>query len=160
MLKYAEIIDKNTGLCNVGLGDNQEFYASVGMELMNIEKGFDDKWYLAEKLETAEYKKKKSNYQEKTFKSDFFETSLGWIRRKVSMQDGTTKDFLSDMLLQIKAGLELGQVVEIITYSLPDFSSDFTEDYFLSLQERKEANLDFVKECLNQVVLDWQGNKI
>ena len=160
MLKYAEIIDEKNGLCNVGLGENLKFYTSLGMQLLNVEKGFDDKWYLAEKLQTAEYKKRLQNYQEKTFKSAFFETSLGWIRRKVSMQDGSIKDFLSDILLQIKAGLELGQVVKIITYKLPDFSSNFTDDYILSLQEEKEASLDFVKECLSQLAVDWQGIKI
>lgn len=91
------------------------------------------------------------------FNKDFFSTSIGWIRRKVKMVDGSTKDFLSDMLLPIKAGLEMGQEVEIITYKEPNFEHDLTEEYIISLQERKKADLDFIKECLNQTVIDFAG---
>ncbi len=91
------------------------------------------------------------------FENEFFNTSLGWIRRKVNMKDGSKKDFLSDLLLQIKAGLELGQVVEIITYSQPDFSQEISEEYMISLQERKNATLEFIGECLNRTVMDFGG---
>ena len=89
------------------------------------------------------------------FEKDFFGTSLGFIRRKVNMKDGSTKDFLSDLLLSIKAGIELGQNVEIITYKLPDFYQELTENYMVSLQERKTATPDFVQECLMQTVSDF-----
>lgn len=94
--------------------------------------------------------------QRKTyFEKEFFETSLGWIRRRVNMQDGTKKDFLSDLLLSIKAGLELGVTVEIITYQKPDFTKDITEEYMETLQVRKNATPEFIQECLNQTVLDF-----
>ena len=67
----------------------------------------------------------------------------------------STKDFLSDLLLSIKAGIELGQNVEIITYKLPDFYQELTENYMVSLQERKTATPDFVQECLMQTVSDF-----
>ena len=89
------------------------------------------------------------------FYKDFFQTSLGNIRRKVQMKDGTVKDFLSDLLLQIKAGIELGQNVEILTYETPDFTQELTNEYMLSLQERKNADLNFVRECLMQTVNDF-----
>ncbi len=97
------------------------------------------------------------NARKVLFEQEFFKTSLGWIRRKVNMKDGSKKDFLSDLLLQIKAGLELGQVVEIITYLQPDFTQEISEEYMISLQERKNATLEFIGECLNRTVMDFGG---
>ena len=93
--------------------------------------------------------------REANFRKEFFSTSLGWIRRKVTMKDGSKRDFLSDLLLHIKAGIELGQEVEIITYKTPDFYLELSTDYMTTLQERKFANLDFVQECLLQTVKDF-----
>ena len=59
MLKYAEVVNKNTGLCNVGLGDDIGFYLSLGMELMDVERSdIDGFYYLAEKcpMKTEEQK--------------------------------------------------------------------------------------------------------
>lgn len=103
------------------------------------------------------YEKKQESERKKAFYEQFFKTSLGWIRRNVSMKDGSTKDFLADFLMQIKAGLELGQTVEIITYNLPDFSQEATEEYMVSLQERKNATPSFIQECLMQTVRDFGG---
>ena len=41
--------------------------------------------------------------RQKKFEAQFFHTSLGWIRRKVTMKNNSEKDFLSDLLMQIKA---------------------------------------------------------
>ena len=71
------------------------------------------------------------------------------------MKDGSKKDFLSDLLLSIKAGLELGVDVRIITYKTPDFTKEPTEEYMESLQEIKLADLGFIQECLNQTVKDF-----
>lgn len=103
------------------------------------------------------YEQEQAEAREKQFKNEFFQTSLGWIRRKVNMKDGSVKDFLADLLLPIKAGLELGQKVVIITYKTPDFTKDYNEEYIVSLQERKEATADFIQECLMQTVADFGG---
>ncbi len=95
--------------------------------------------------------------REEGFEQNFFNTSLGWIRRKVNMQDGTTKDFLSDLLLQIKLGVDLGQDIKIITYSTPDFSQEITDEYMISLQSYKSATAEFIQECLSQLVADFYG---
>ena len=91
------------------------------------------------------------------FENSFFLTSLGWIRRKVTMKDGTVKDFLGDLLLPVKAGMELGQSVEIITYKTPDFSKNMDIKYMESLQELKLATVQFIQECLFQTVKDFRG---
>ncbi len=103
------------------------------------------------------YEQEQVEARKKQFNNEFFQTSLGWIRRKVNMKDGSTKDFLADLLLPIKAGLELGQKVVIITYKTPDFTIDYDEEYIISLQERKEATAEFIQECLMQTVEDFEG---
>lgn len=104
-----------------------------------------------------DYEQEQAKTREKQFNNEFFQTSLGWIRRKVNMQDGSTKDFLADLLLPIKAGLELGQKVVIITYRTPNFTIDYDEEYIISLQEKKEATAEFIQECLMQTVADFGG---
>ena len=104
------------------------------------------------------------NYQElviqkrkEQFEKEFFNTSLGWIRRQVNMKDGSKRDFLADLLLPIKTGMEMGQNVEIITYRTQDFSKELDLYYIESLQEVKLANLEFIQECLFQTVRDFNG---
>ena len=48
MIKYAKIINQETGLCEVGLGTNIEFYKSIGMNEMDVaQSDVDNNWYLA-----------------------------------------------------------------------------------------------------------------
>ena len=97
----------------------------------------------------------KAQKRKDQFESEFFNSSLGWIRRKVSMKDGSTKDFLADLLLPIKAGLELNQEVKVITYKTPDYTNELTSEYMLTLQEIKIATPAFIQECLFQTVQDF-----
>lgn len=96
--------------------------------------------------------------RQQQFEKEFFPTTLGWIKRKVTMANGATKDFLADLLLSIKAGIELGQNVEIIVYKMPDFTKEPTLEYMESLQEIKIATSDFIQECLFQTVKDFGLN--
>lgn len=89
------------------------------------------------------------------FNKEFFLTSLGYIRRKVSMATGETKDFLSDLLPVISMGVQSGQTVPIITYSLPDFSKELTTEYLESLQTVKNVTAQFVQECFLQLSNDF-----
>ena len=48
MIKYAKIINQETGLCEVGLGTNIDFYQSIGMSELDVQQSdIDDGWYLA-----------------------------------------------------------------------------------------------------------------
>lgn len=47
MMKYAKIVDTEKGICDVGIGTDEAFYESLGMELMDVEQGTDGRWYLA-----------------------------------------------------------------------------------------------------------------
>ena len=43
---YAKIIDSETRACIVGTGENAEFYRSIGMTEMAVERGYDGAWYV------------------------------------------------------------------------------------------------------------------
>lgn len=47
MMKYARIVDKDTRRCEVGIGTDDEFYISIGMELMDVEEAYDGNWYVS-----------------------------------------------------------------------------------------------------------------
>lgn len=50
MLKFAKIVNEETGLCEVGVGTDIDFYKSVGMSEMDVEKSEkDQQWYIADK---------------------------------------------------------------------------------------------------------------
>lgn len=98
---------------------------------------------------------KKENQER--FEKDFFKTSLGNVRRKVSMKTGETKDFLSDLLPVIQAGVQAGNVVNILTYDQPDFTKEIKDEYMLTLQKQVVVDAAFIGECFNQLAQDFAG---
>ena len=46
MLKYAKIQNEETKVVSVGVGTEEEFYKSIGMELMDVEEAYNGQWYL------------------------------------------------------------------------------------------------------------------
>lgn len=104
---------------------------------------------------TEEYEQEQIQAKQEEFNKEFFLTSLGYIRRKVSMSTGETKDFLSDLLPVISMGVQSGQTVPIITYSLPDFSKELTKEYLESLQAVQNVTAEFVQECFLQLSNDF-----
>ncbi len=56
MFKYVKIIDEQSGLCDIALGNDYQYYQSIGFVEKEIEKSeIDDHWYLKEKLYTEDY---------------------------------------------------------------------------------------------------------
>ena len=47
MKKYAKIINEETKACEVGVGTNTSFYASIGMTEMEVEQAWNGSWYVA-----------------------------------------------------------------------------------------------------------------
>ena len=92
--------------------------------------------------------------REEQFNKDFFNTSLGYVRRKVSMATGETKDFLSDLLPTISMGIQMGQPVQIIAYDKPDFTQEITD--WTVLQNVKTVTAEFVQECFLQLSNDFK----
>ena len=89
---------------------------------------------------------REATQREQEFKTNFFQTSLGWIRRSVTMADGSHKDFLSDLLPAITAAVQSGQNVNIIAYSEPDYTEDVTD--WTQYQHIVTPTAQFIQECL------------
>ena len=92
--------------------------------------------------------------REEQFNKDFFQTSLGYVRRKVSMATGETKDFLSDLLPTISMGVQMGKPVTIITYNKPDFMQEITD--WTAFQNVQTVTAEFVQECFLQLSNDFK----
>lgn len=45
-MKYAIIVDEENKLVNVGSGTDEKYYQSIGMTLMDVEQGYDGRWYV------------------------------------------------------------------------------------------------------------------
>lgn len=92
-----------------------------------------------------EYEEKQAAKREAEFNAEFFQTSLGYIRRAVNMANGTKKDFLSDLLPAISMSVQTGQAVNIIAYDKPDFTEEITD--WTQYQHIKQATPQFIQEC-------------
>lgn len=62
MIKWAKVINQETSECQVGLGSNAKYYASIGMTQMEVEQAYDGNWYL---LGHAPVKPHKQEVQER-----------------------------------------------------------------------------------------------
>lgn len=71
---------------------------------------------------------------------EFFPTSLGYVRRKVTMQNGSQKDFLSDILPLLQVG------IQVLTYSIT------------GVQSKVAVTEEFLTECKQQMFKDFYKN--
>ena len=86
--------------------------------------------------------------RQEQFEIAFFETSLGWIRREVSMKDGSTKSFLTDLLPHLATG------IPVLAYTLPDFTKEVE---IVDYQQKVIVTEQFIQECKNQLYADFYG---
>ena len=47
MLRYAKIINNETKEVQIGVGVNDEYYASIGMQEMEVEQAYNGRWYIS-----------------------------------------------------------------------------------------------------------------
>lgn len=95
----------------------------------------------------------KAQEREQAFNKAFFNTSLGYVRRSVTMADGSHKDFLSDLLPVISMGVQAGTPVNILTYDKPPFDHDI-EDW-TEYQHQVVVTPQFIQECFLQLSNDF-----
>lgn len=150
-------LNGSSTLNNSRFNTDDNFQIEVSEELYNAFNDEPDRymWNGSEVVENPDYEQQQAYKRREQFNKDFFNTSLGYIRRKVSMKTGETKDFLTDLLPVISMAVNSGQSVTIITYAEPDFTQDITD--WESLQEIKAATPQFIMECFNQVSTDFTG---
>lgn len=110
-------------------------------------------WNGLDVIVNPDYEEIKFNKRRAEFLKEFFLTSLGYIRRSVTMADGGKKDFLSDLLPVISMGVQSGQEVKIIAYNLPDFTSDITD--WTQYQHYETVTPQFIQECFMQLSNDF-----
>lgn len=109
---------------------------------------YNGKYYLKSNIEEQLY-----NQRRLQFNKEFFKTSLGYVRRSVTMRDGTHKDFLTDLLTPIITAVNGGQEVSIFTYDKPDFSQDVID--WVQYQHKISVTPQFLQECLQQISNDF-----
>lgn len=90
---------------------------------------------------TAEYEEIKRQKEEAEFNRQFFHTTLGYVRRNVTMKDGTIKSFLTDILPMLVVG------VPVLVY-----------DRQLN-QTRVQVTEVFINECKQQLFVDFYGEE-
>ena len=89
MIKYAKIVDEITGLCDVGMGTNTDFYKSVGMTQMDVQQSDIDKnWYLTVK---CPMKTEEEKAQEEARRIAMLSLTRGDVFRAILKYKGITK---------------------------------------------------------------------
>lgn len=126
----------------------QKYYVSDELYNMWLEDNRKVIYKDGEIIENPNYEEEKRQEYEQYWRIGFFETSLGWVKRKVMVQGtGETRDFLYDMKPSLKVG------TPIITYNKPDFITEFipTQNRNVLVTEQ------FLSECENQIYKDFYG---
>lgn len=140
------------------IGTAKPGYEFVTDEVYNNFQADPDRYkvednHLVDIIDTEEYKRIKADEREASFNKSFFSTSLGYVRRAVTMTNGTTKDFLSDLLPVISMGVKSGSQVKILTYDKPPFDHD-VEDW-TEYQHQVMVTPQFIQECFMQLSNDF-----
>lgn len=85
------------------------------------------------------YEADKAAREDEEFNKQFFNTSLGYVRRAVNMKNGSKKDFLSDILPLLAPG------VPILTYT-----RKLEQSQVITTEQ-------FINECKQQMLIDFYG---
>lgn len=123
MIKYAKIINIDTGLVDVGIGNNVQFYTSIGMKEMDVEQSeVDGQWYMIDKCPRFSEEDIIRN-RIKCFKDKFFEISnVGWFR-KTPKGYGSAIEALNTAFNVVLSTSILPKGV-LTFYKQPDFSKE------------------------------------
>lgn len=96
MIKYAKIINQETGLCEVGLGTNASFYQSLGMTQLDVQQSdIDNAWYLAEKCPMKTDEEKELEEKERIA---MLSLTRGDVFRGLLLARGVTRLMLRGMI--------------------------------------------------------------
>lgn len=95
MKKLAKIIDEQTGLCDIALGDNTKFFSSQGFVELDVQKSdINGNWYLTNKC---------------PMKTD--EQKIEEEKKRVAMLHMTPRDFL---LAITQMGVDYSKIKELM----------------------------------------------
>lgn len=123
MIKYAKVINEETGLCEVGLGTNIEFYKSIGMIELNVQQSDIDKnWYLSEKCPMKTDEEKEREERERL---NNLSMTRGDVFEALILAKGLTKLQLRSMIEQA----ELDTVTKALYLNRFDEALEFYRGY-------------------------------
>lgn len=125
----------------------------VEEEIINPETGEIEIITVKKLVPNPNWDEEQAIRRQQEFNKAFFNTSLGYVRRSVTMADGSHKDFLSDLLPVISMGVQAGTAVNILTYDQPPFDRDI-EDW-TEYQHQVVVTPQFIQECFLQLSADF-----
>ena len=111
MLKYAKVLNEETGLCEVSLGSNAEFYISIGMTELDVEQSEKDNlWYLSDKC--PHYTPEEKEEMERERINNLTMTALDFVNflKLAGLTDQNIEDYLNANL-EVKHQLQFCQNV-------------------------------------------------
>lgn len=120
MFKYAKISNEITGLCSVGEGTNENYYKSIGMELLDVQQSdVDGLWYLIDKcpMKTDEQKAQEeaqrvallnltgADVERAIYKAKGmdFDDIIAFLEAQPLAQDGTAPVDIKALKIELKA---------------------------------------------------------
>lgn len=121
------------------IGELGEEYILVTKEFGDTIKANPDDYIIDNGKIRKKTKKEKKAEEDAEFNKEFFNTSLGYVRRKATMKDGSIKDFLSDILPLLEPN------VPVLTYT-----RELEQNKVLVTEQ-------FINECKQQVLIDFYG---
>ena len=137
MIKYAKIINNETGLVEVGLGTNFKFYQSIGMTQLDVQQSdIDNAWYLTEKC-PMKSDEEKANARKQTFYTQFIQTSLGNYRLQPKGYANAQQAMdVTNTMATALGGLTEQLTNLVIFYKTPDFTKEeeCTEEWLVAHQ--------------------------
>lgn len=123
MIKYAKVINEQTGLCEVGVGTNIEFYKLIGMVELDVQQSdIDNAWYLTEK---CPMKSDEEKAKEKRERLNNLSMTRGDVFEALILARGLTKPQIRAMIEQA----ELDDITKALYLNRFDEALEFYRGY-------------------------------
>lgn len=137
MKQLAKIINEQTGLCDIALGDNTKFFLSQGFAELDVQKSdIDGNWYLTDKC-PMKSDEEKANARKQTFYTQFIQTSLGNYRLQPKGYANAQQAMdVTNTMATALGGLTEQLTSLVIFYETPDFTKEeeCTENWLVAHQ--------------------------
>ena len=111
MIKYAKIINEETGLVEVGIGMNTKFYQSIGMVELDVQQSdIDNAWYLTEKCQMKTELQKEAEEDERIA---MLSLASADVERGIYQAKGMDFDDIIAKVQEIATGDALAMTIDI-----------------------------------------------
>lgn len=104
MLKYAKVLNKISGLCEVAIGTNETYYKSIGMKLLDVQQSdIDSQWYLTDQ---CPMKSDEEKVQEERNRLDLLSLTKREVFLALYKDKGITPEQLRSQITDTEALIE------------------------------------------------------